>query len=440
MVGQVHVCVFDVGSDECLICGTRAALVGQQTLHKMQPSWKRALQGVAEQVPRSRREWAHKPHFSRLICICVGCLVVIILLVAFAAVATSLDADECTAGSHGCDENADCTNLDGTYTCDCRVGYIGSGRECYDIDECLDTVSPPPDCHAKATCSNLPGSFACICNKGYMGTGRHCVDVDECTADNGGCGDPLYHHCVNRIGEQNLCEDVLECAHNNGACGNATLVLCEERNGMKPNCRDINECAVNNGGCGRGFRCVNRDGRVGQVHECHDLNECVDGTHLCSAHANCTNTPVGSYSCNCTSGYAGTGRHCVDINECDAANGGCDMFCLNHDGGYSCACASRFRLRADGLACDDIDECTADNGGCGPAQFFTCTNQLGAPAQCSGGYPACAAGSGPSQLYRDCNGACFTAELTNLGDQFCDDGAGIPNLNCSDWRFDSGDC
>jgi hypothetical protein len=71
MVGQVHVCVFDVGSDECLICGTRAALVGQQTLHKMQPSWKRALQGVAEQVPRSRREWAHKPHFSRLICICV---------------------------------------------------------------------------------------------------------------------------------------------------------------------------------------------------------------------------------------------------------------------------------------------------------------------------------------------------------------------------------
>jgi hypothetical protein len=171
-----------------------------------------------------------------------------------------------------------------------------------------------------------------------------------------------------------------------------------------------------------------------------DLNECVDGTHLCSAHANCTNTPVGSYSCNCSSGYAGTGRHCVDINECDAANGGCDMFCLNHDGGYSCACASRFRLRADGLACDDIDECTADNGGCGPAQFFTCTNQLGAPAQCSGGYPACAAGSGPSQLYRDCNGACFTAELTNLGDQFCDDGAGIPNLNCSDWRFDSGDC
>jgi hypothetical protein len=125
------------------------------------------------------------------------------------------------------------------------------------------------------------------CSRRYMGTGRHCVDVDECTADNGGCGDPLYHHCVNRIGEQKLCEDVLECAHNNGACGNATLVLCEvcvhsaqsiawllirllqERNGMKPNCRDINECAVNNGGCGRGFRCVNRDGRVGQVHECH---------------------------------------------------------------------------------------------------------------------------------------------------------------------------
>ena len=74
---------------------------------------------IAEQVPSSRREWGHKPHFARLICICVvrwplwcflsqafyglrtveqGCLVVIILLIAFAAVAVSIDTDECTAG------------------------------------------------------------------------------------------------------------------------------------------------------------------------------------------------------------------------------------------------------------------------------------------------------------------------------------------------------
>lgn len=170
-----------------------------------------------------------------------------------------------------------------------------------------------------------------------------------------------------------------------------------------------------------------------------DVDECANGKHDCSVHANCTNAPAGSYSCKCIGGYEGNGTTCRDINECAIANGGCDMFCLNRDGGYGCACASRFTLRADGLACDDVDECASGNGDCGPPLFFTCANQLGAPPQCSGGYPACTANSS-AQLYQDCDGGCFTTELTNLGDQFCDDGAGGPNLNCSEWNFDSGDC
>ena len=40
------------------------------------------------------------------------------------------DIDECAAGTDGCDENANCTNTDGSYTCSCLSGYSGDGVTC----------------------------------------------------------------------------------------------------------------------------------------------------------------------------------------------------------------------------------------------------------------------------------------------------------------------
>lgn len=41
------------------------------------------------------------------------------------------DVNECTEGTSNCAENAECTNLDGGYTCNCATGYSGDGRtEC----------------------------------------------------------------------------------------------------------------------------------------------------------------------------------------------------------------------------------------------------------------------------------------------------------------------
>ena len=52
-----------------------------------------------------------------------------IFLVVFTNLA--LDIDECDSSvNNHCDENADCTNIISSYTCDCKPGYTGNGRFC----------------------------------------------------------------------------------------------------------------------------------------------------------------------------------------------------------------------------------------------------------------------------------------------------------------------
>ena len=40
------------------------------------------------------------------------------------------DADECLNNSHNCSENANCTNIEGSFNCSCKPGYIGNGHNC----------------------------------------------------------------------------------------------------------------------------------------------------------------------------------------------------------------------------------------------------------------------------------------------------------------------
>ena len=42
----------------------------------------------------------------------------------------SSDIDECSADSSPCDENAGCTNSDGSYSCTCKQGFTGEGTVC----------------------------------------------------------------------------------------------------------------------------------------------------------------------------------------------------------------------------------------------------------------------------------------------------------------------
>ena len=40
------------------------------------------------------------------------------------------DIDECVTGTHNCNERANCTNTNGSFTCQCKEGYTGDGIEC----------------------------------------------------------------------------------------------------------------------------------------------------------------------------------------------------------------------------------------------------------------------------------------------------------------------
>ena len=42
----------------------------------------------------------------------------------------TLDVDECEVGKNNCDANADCTNTAGSFTCACRLGFSGNGKNC----------------------------------------------------------------------------------------------------------------------------------------------------------------------------------------------------------------------------------------------------------------------------------------------------------------------
>ncbi|XP_063351297.1 adhesion G protein-coupled receptor L4 [Pelmatolapia mariae] len=80
---------------------------------------------------------------------------------------------------------------------------------------------------------------------------------------------------------------------------------------------------------------------------CNDDDECQNVTNICGARGQCTNT-VGSYYCNCVSGYKSTGRDeflpndgtdCIDIDECESEQVcGPNSDCHNTNGSVYCTC------------------------------------------------------------------------------------------------------
>lgn len=100
------------------------------------------------------------------------------------------DMDECKEIPGLCGDHTMCINTDGSYYCQCLPGFqnfkgqsnfTGVDGQCQDLNECTD-YQRPNICGSGGNCSNLIGSYTCICQVGYTnGRGnRPCVDVNEC--------------------------------------------------------------------------------------------------------------------------------------------------------------------------------------------------------------------------------------------------------------------
>ncbi|RXN13923.1 fibrillin-1 [Labeo rohita] len=157
-----------------------------------------------------------------------------------------VDLNECLENQEIC-VNGRCINMDGSFRCECPMGYMldYTGTRCDDIDEC--SVENP--C-GNGTCSNVIGGFECLCEEGFEpGPMMSCEDVNECSEN------PLLcaFRCINTFGGY--------------------------------------ECS-----CPSGYS-LREDGRM-----CQDVDECANDLHNCDSRGMECNNLIGTFICVCPAG------------------------------------------------------------------------------------------------------------------------------------------
>ena len=206
----------------------------------------------------------------------------------------------------------------GRFKCKCNVGYgvtnAGDALEdgyghntgyCGDIDECTAGVSATEvvDCGA-GTCVNTEGSYTCDCPIGYElhSNGLTCIDINECDIETDGCEG---YTCINSEGSYTC-----DCSREGSVCGSPQCVACHCKVGFRKDadgiCIDIDECSEDNSLCENGT-CNNTSGdyfcecdygfnSINNMKGCEDADECFTLVHECPVHTDCINRP-GGYVC-----------------------------------------------------------------------------------------------------------------------------------------------
>nr|XP_045250127.1 fibrillin-2 isoform X2 [Macaca fascicularis] len=349
---------------------------------------------------------------------------------------TREDVNECLE-SPGICSNGQCVNTDGSFRCECPMGYNldYTGVRCVDTDEC--SIGNP--C-GNGTCTNVIGSFECNCNEGFEpGPMMNCEDINECAQN------PLLcaFRCMNTFGsyectcpigyalreDQKMCKDLDECAEGLHDCESRGMMcknligtfmcICPPGMARRPDgegCVDENECRTKPGICENG-RCVNI---IGSYRcECNEGfqssssgTECLDNRQgLCFAEVLQTICQMASSSRNlvtksecCCDGGRGWGHQCElcplpgtaqykkicphgpgyttdgrDIDECKVMPNLCtNGQCINTMGSFRCFCKVGYTTDISGTSCIDLDECSQSPKPCN----FICKNTEGS-YQCS---------------------------------------------------------
>ncbi|KAH0520035.1 Nidogen-2 [Microtus ochrogaster] len=115
------------------------------------------------------------------------------------------------------------------------------------------------------------------------------------------------------------------------------------------------------------------------------VSPCYDRSHTCDTTAKCRPGAGIDYTCECTPGFQGDGRSCVDVNECATGFHHCgpNSVCVNVPGSYRCECRSGYEFADDQHTCVYVDECAENR--CHEAA--TCYNTPGSfSCRCQPGY------------------------------------------------------
>ncbi|XP_067940061.1 nidogen-like [Watersipora subatra] len=288
---------------------------------------------------------------------------------------TQLEDDNVCA-SNNCHYNAVCVPKGNSYTCTCKQGYEGSGRDCTDLDECATGANT---CSPLAICRNTDGGYICTCTAGYSGDGYYCAIEEERKS----CRDMTCHQ--NAYCEQR--GDQVFCICNVGFRGDGTncepiVVTCNEAD----ICDENADCVYN--GETRSYECQCKDGFSGDGENC-DIP--IDAScAYCAFHAECVyDIERLFYKCVCKAGFTGDGRSCqlIDFREAQSTTPtpqttlsreqqnncyynrdlcGENSYCVQNNQEYRCVCNPGYLYSASvcvEAACQSHSEC-GDNAHC----------------------------------------------------------------------------
>ena len=298
-----------------------------------------------------------------------------------------------------CDKNAECIDVrPGRHFCSCKIGYIGDGMHCDDVDEC----SIPRLCDIHATCKNTNGSYECHCREGFTGNGFKCVPANQsqnCRINpqichsNAGCQPDGTCRCLNGFEGDGVkrCEIIaitdssaydfeptkttttrpLEITENPFSQPTSSGKRCS--NSDRTACHVLATCDLDRS------ECVCRQGFMGDGYiACMRIwEDCTTDPTMCHSSAYCNRQ---TKQCQCNLGYIGDGVSCVpDKMDCVVSSNLCGEFaeCVAR----RCVCGPGYT--GDGSTCVPIEPPEELAGNCS-----SCHSR----ASCNSG--SCKCGSG----------------------------------------------